>query len=78
MGFLASTPTALQAQASQGLWEAPGVGGGAPAAGQARAPPQRPVGTAAEMYVQAGNAGEEEELLPLASHLLLAFCSAVA
>lgn len=35
-------------------------------------------GRAVEMYVQAGNAGEEEELLPLASHLLLAFCSAVA
>lgn len=46
MGFLVSTPTALQTQASQGLREAPGVGGGAPpAAGQACAPPQRPVGT---------------------------------
>lgn len=45
MGFLASTLTALRAQASQGLWEVPGVGGGALAAGQARAPPQCPVGT---------------------------------
>ena len=79
MGFLASSLTALQAQASPGLREVPGVGGGAPAARQARVPPQRPVwGWAAEMYVQAGNAGEEGELFPLAAHLLLAFCSAVA